>query len=138
MRRWLLPLLGLVLGLGGALLLVGTLAAQTATPLPCATACALLRSQPFSVVYDWVPTVLNPDLPDSFRLYQNGAPIGERPYADLTKGTIRFGLVSGLATAGTYTFVVGAVNSGGETLGDPVTVTILKGKPAKPIRGRFE
>jgi len=47
-------------------------------------------------------------------------------------------VASGLSVSGTYTFAVSAYNDGGESPGDPITVTILKGKPAKPTGGRIQ
>jgi hypothetical protein len=58
--------------------------------------------------------------------------------SDLSSGHISFPFASGLSSAGTYTFNVGAYNSGGETLSDPIAVTIAKGKPAKPLNGRIQ
>jgi hypothetical protein len=110
---------------------------QTST-LPCSSNCTLARSQPFSVAYNFAPTSLNPDLPDGFHLYQNGVLVSTLSYASLSNGSIVFPFASGLATSGTYTYNVGAYNSGGETLSDPIALTIIKGKPAKPTNGRVQ
>lgn len=115
----------------------GIVGAQTST-LPCSANCSLARSQPFSVVYDWAPTTLNPDAVDGFKLYQNGAVVAQALASQLVNGSVSFPFASGLSLSGVYTFTVSAYNSGGETSGDPITVTIVKGKPAKPTGGRIQ
>lgn len=128
-RLWLVIVLACVF--------TGIAGAQTST-LPCSANCSLARNQPFSIVYDWAPTTLNPDLADGFTLYQNGAAVSQFLISQMVNGTISFKFASGLSLAGTYTFVVSAYNSGGETPSDSITVTIVKGKPAKPTSGRIQ
>lgn len=96
------------------------------------------KAQSFAVVYDWAPTTLNPEMADGFRLYQNGVMVRESGVSVLQNGSVAFAFASGLPGAGSYTFAVSAYTSGGETLGDPIAVTILKGKPAKPTGGRLQ
>jgi len=111
--------------------------AQTST-LPCSANCVLAKNQPFNVAYYWAPTVTNPDPADGFKLYQNGVVVAQAGIAQLVNGWIIFPFSSGLATSATYTFNVSAYNSGGETMSDPIVVTIAKGKPAKPLNGRIQ
>jgi len=111
--------------------------AQTST-LPCSGSCTLARNQPFSVAYNWAPTTLNPDAADGFRLYQNSVKVQDVPATALVNGVIAFPFASGLTIAGSYVFAVSAYTSGGESVGDPITVTIVKGKPAKPTSGRIQ
>lgn len=111
--------------------------AQTST-LPCSANCTLARSQPFSIVYDWAPTAVNPDIADGFRLYQDGTVVSQATIGQLVNGSIAFPFASGIGTSGTYLFTVSAFTDvGGESVGDPITVTIAKGKPAKPTGGRI-
>ena len=116
---------------------VGVSSAQTST-LPCSSSCTLPRNQPFSVRYDWAPTALNPDMADGFRLYQNSVKVQDVPVSALVNGVIAFNFSSGISTSGGYVFAVSAYTDGGETVGDPITVTIVKGKPAKPVNGRIQ
>jgi hypothetical protein len=125
------------------LLLLAVLALATVTlsgqsTLPCSVNCTLARNQPFAVAYDWAPTTLNPDIADGFRLYQNGVFAREAGISALVNGSVAFDFPSGMAASGVYVFTVSAYTTGGETLSDPLTVTVLKGKPAKPGNGRVQ
>jgi hypothetical protein len=111
---------------------------QSTSTLPCTQNCTVARSQPFTVTYNWAPTTENPDLPDGFRMYQNGVVIGEASVLALANGTISFAFPNGLSS-GNYTLAMSAyITGGGETMGDPITVTVLRGKPVKPTNGRVQ
>lgn len=119
------------------LALSAIIAAQTST-LPCSANCSLAKSQPFSVAANWAPTSTEPDAADGFTLYQNGAKVSQKLASELVNGTISFPFPSGISTSGTYTFTIGAYNGGGENISDPIQVTIIKGKPAKPNSVRIQ
>jgi hypothetical protein len=107
--------------------------------LPCTVNCQLQKGQPFSIVYNWAPTVANPDAADGFKLYRNGVVVAEGGSNLLQNGIVSFGFQTGIQTTGSYSFAVAAyTTTGGESVGDPVLVTIMKGKPAKPTNGRVQ
>jgi hypothetical protein len=133
-RRSLVVVLVLcVLGVSGRVVLL----AQTPTPLPCPTNCVLARQAPFAVAFAWAPTAADPEMADGFHLYQNGVVVQTAPASALANGVIRFSYPNGLQS-GNYIFNVSAFTNGGEAMSDPITLTVLKGRPAKPTNGRLE
>ena len=107
--------------------------------LPCSQNCQLARDQPFSVVYSWAPTTASPDIADGFRLYRNGVVVAEGGQELLKNGVVSFSISSGIGVAGSYSFAIAAYTAtGGEAVGDPVMLTILKGRPARPTSGRVQ
>lgn len=113
---------GLALGL---LLTARPVAAQ------CYTACTVQRGSLFTIAADHAG-----DNTVGYRLVQNGVVIRDVPISSLLVGVIGFGFPVGLDTAGTYTFVVAAYNTEGETPSDPLVLTVTAGKPAKPLNPR--
>lgn len=129
--RWLFGVRGGgAISLAAILLVLLPMGSGAQSSLPCSANCTLSRSQPFSVAYDWAPTTIDP--PSGFRLYQNGVIVATAAPAAWQSGVIAFGFPSGIATPGAYSLAISVFSPQGETRGDPIAVTILKGRPFKP------
>lgn len=116
------------------LLAMGLFAWLLAPPLvwaDCLSACTTARLAPFTIAADHAG-----DNTTGYRLWQNGIVIRDVPVSSLVVGVISFAFPVGIDTAGTYTFVITAYNAEGETLSDPLVLTVTTGKPAKPTNVR--